>query len=226
MNNIGDLDMNFDELLDVYELADVPYVGKCKLVLEGRRQRQGVLNLKNHKWCVYSIESEEEFPFLYTHLILIPQKVTENIRDKVKNRVIKNGVGVAKYAPFPHIDGKTGNIHSDDYNVDTLDKEEVCQLVCCYDGHSGPSIKNHYDKPLDSEGCYYRYRENYNCKGEKNEEISDGKVFFVPKAAYYPLYDENIKVINNVSFEGENEKLYKIMESIWQQLHAFHDNEE
>ena len=208
--------MIFDSLKKEYYFEDIPYIGQCKLQFINKGN--GAIRLKNHRWYKYSIKSDIYLPFGYRNLIIIPHRVTENDRRNVKF-VIKRGKGVAKYAQFPHIDGNTGNIHDEKYNVEMLKQKKALQIICCGDGHSGPSIGDHLYEPVKAGNDFYKYTENLECNANGSKEIQNGASFFVPKAAYYPLYEKEAE--EEYSFQDDcNGMLHKILKVIWERLNA------
>jgi|GEM_PF-7036651 len=205
-----------------YKLTKLNGCGRCK-------ESYGKKVLQNHRWYQYSVKSDNEngiIPFGYTSIVVVPQKVTEKHREDCRKYVVESGVTspcIEEKNEWPHIDGITGNIHHKKYNVDheKLNHHEVGQIVCAGDGHSGP-VRDACNIEGAGEKDLYKYRINVKYVDNKKISILEGNNIFVPRAAYYPLYDENGKEIH-VDIDDEydcnrSKELSQFLEILWKEI--------
>ena len=98
--------------------------------------------------------------------------------------------------------------------------------MCAGEGDPGPVLKSKIiAKYAGKKADFYEYTTNKryareNGSGNRGVEVSIKKksIIYVPKAAYYPLYDGNKNVTQSYDFEDNNKRLNEIMKSIWEQL--------
>ena len=212
----------FAELKNEYEIESLSEYGRILLKKEGKREGKGIL--KGHKWYCYSLKTDKSIPFGYTKIIVIPQKITEERRKSIKY-VVESGVSfktIIEHGELPHIDSKTGNIHSDEYSVDCLLEELVGQITCCYGGHSGPKVNENW---IDDKRDYYNYEINVSYM--KGQKVKPKKVetICVPMAAYFPIYASEkegklaVQTTHKMYYGNNNKELETILKMIWYKIH-------
>ena len=162
--------------------------------LNKKRQSNGKNKLSDLKWVAYRIDWTEAKnvpkPWQdFNEVIFSPYQITEDVRECAEHKVFFEHISEKEDDERPHIDGNTGNIHPKRQTYDNLNSVPIEQLVLCKG--SGPKCK----KPADSEEPFYTYG--------------------VPKAAYYPIINEQDSEIEEIKKSFG----YQFLKKIWEEIH-------
>lgn len=170
----------------------------------------GINNLTDLKWVAYRIDwtKSQNVPEqwrMYNEIIFSPYRIEEKGRQEASQRIVLKRVSMIEDREHYHIDGNSGNIHPPFQSAYDFNSAEIKQLVLCKPNPScsGPRC----DELFGSTPC-----EPYSWETEK-KKIK--KAIYVPKAAYYPIINEQDSEIEEIKKSFG----YQFLKKIWEEIH-------
>lgn len=164
----------------------------------------GINNLTDLKWVAYRIDwtKSQNVPEqwrMYNEIIFSPYRIDEKGRQEASQRIVLKRVTMIEDRKHYHIDGNSGNIHPPFQSAYDFNSAPIQQLVLVIG--LGPKCNK-----LPEDEPHYDYY--------KNPEKKTGKCR-VPKAAYYPIINEQDSEIEEIKKSFG----YQFLKKIWEEIH-------